>query len=176
MKRASQQSLIKNKRSPEILRLIWLESDWHLYIIFTIQLSNYLPEKLLHMDLMCPIVIKRIKNLIKAMWHEFSFYDAFTRSWKFSQNSKKNTCIKITKLIFRRIAVSELVILQIMVFTSGNFPHFCKTLWNNFFTRTPPIACFSIKLRYYCNVFFHMKVSYTKNTCHKSFKYTVATA
>ena len=43
----------------------------------------------------CLVVTETIKTKITAMWHDLSSYAALTTPWKFRQNCKKNTCIKI---------------------------------------------------------------------------------
>ena len=60
-----------------------------------------------------------------------------------------------------------------MVFSSQLiFNIFMKLFRSFFFTKTPLSACYSIKLSYYCHIFFYIKISYTRWVFHKSCKYT----
>ena len=40
------------------------------------KLSNYYSEKMLDVDMMCPIVVQKTKTKIKAMWNHLSSYAA----------------------------------------------------------------------------------------------------
>ena len=55
----------------------WLTLIYSIYKIRYI--SNYHPEKMLNVDLVCLIVIEKTKTKIKVMWDDLSSYATLTR-------------------------------------------------------------------------------------------------
>ena len=72
----------------------------------------------------------RIKTKLKAISNDFSPDAALTRPWKFRQNSKTKYLFYTGKIniSFKKVAVSEPAVLLKVIFNSGSFPHFYKTL------------------------------------------------
>ena len=76
-KRTSRQIYVsQNKRSSEIWTFVF-ENEGHL-LYLPDQLSRH-PEKILKIDLVCPIVIKKIKTKLKAVPNDLSPYAAFNQ-------------------------------------------------------------------------------------------------
>ena len=75
LKRTSRQIYVsKNKRSSEIWKFVF-ENDGHL-LYLPYQLSCH-PQKILKIDLVCPILIEKIKTKLKAVPNDLSPYAAF---------------------------------------------------------------------------------------------------
>ena len=51
----------------------------HMVVTNCRYISNYCPEKMLDVDLMCPIGIEKTKTKMEAMWHDLPSYAALTR-------------------------------------------------------------------------------------------------
>ena len=80
------------------------------------------------MDLICPILIKRIKTKFKPISSNLSPYAALIRPYKFRQISKTKYLYKNKYLIFGKNAILEPATLLKMISNSSNFSRFYKTL------------------------------------------------
>ena len=85
-------------------------------------------KKIFKMDLICPILIKRVKTKFKPISNNLSPYAAFIRPYKFRQISKTKYLYKNKYLSFGKIAILEPATLLKMIFNSSNFPRFYNTL------------------------------------------------
>ena len=76
---------------------------------------------------------KKVKIKLKAMPNDLSQY-ATLLGHKNIGRSVKKYLYKNKYLSFRKVVVLEPAVILKMIFNSGNFPHFYKTLQNNFFS------------------------------------------
>ena len=96
-----------------------VESDWHLYmyVVFTETVIQLLLRKDAWYGFDVFICYKKTRKKIKAMWYDLSSY-APELGLKSLGRILKKCLYKNKKLIFRKVAVLESVILLKMVFSS----------------------------------------------------------